>query len=89
LAAVPPRDRFWTVRKLPQASEILARLASPPDPHPGESERATLCLELQRSLATPPVFRNAVVRLVAEQRRALRLSEITEPFTDTDTAVVR
>jgi hypothetical protein len=70
----------------PQALEIFVRLGSPSDPRPWEANRATLCLELQRLLPTPAEFRAAVVRLITQQRHALRLSEIADPFSDTDAA---
>lgn len=66
------------------ASAMFARLGDPSDPTPWQAELATLCLELQRRLQSPAEFRAVIVRIIKQQRTALRLPEISEPLTDTD-----
>jgi hypothetical protein len=66
-----------------EASPPLARLGNPSHPVPWQAELATLCLVLQRLLATPTEFRAVIVRMIQQQRSALRLAKIHEPLTDT------
>jgi hypothetical protein len=67
-----------------EASPIFMRLGNPSNPLPWEAERAKLCLEFQRLLAQPTEFRAVVNRLIQQQRSALRLPEVDQPFTDID-----
>jgi len=67
-----------------EASPIFTRLGVPLDPAPWQAELATLCRALQRLLGNPVEFRAAIVRIIKQQRSALRLPEISEPLTDTD-----
>jgi hypothetical protein len=63
-----------------RASDLFSMLIEPPHSYPWVAERASQCQVLLDLLQSPSEFRKAVTQLVHEQRRALRLGAIDDPF---------
>lgn len=65
-----------------EASRAFDLLAKPAEPGPWHAAYGARCTELHSLLGDPMAFRSAVVRLINQQRLALRLPEIATPLTN-------